>query len=458
MSNPQNQDAEFDFAPLAMTSSSGKTIDIVRFVLSIWKPLIMGGMIGTILGVLAYLYMGPVYSASTQVLVSKKASVPIHDGEANRYGDRGDQVQLIQTDLIVERAFKDHGLNEIPALAGAYDPLKEVTEGLGVDRSAGQESSFDNILEINYSHPDKNVAKAVVQSIVEAYRDYLADTRDEQSKEIHKLLFEKQKKLRTEINKMEKEYQEFREAAPVLLKASPIVAINGVPTRAPSRYEVELTAIEKAQNDNMRRRAGIQAKLATLERMIAQNTSREVLEFWVLNSLSSGTNGDNKSSGGSTALNGPPAKASLDQQLLTARMMEHKLLNTLGESHIAVRTLRKEIETILDFYQKQGLQPPSGEDQPLSSRSASLGIDVVIAYRQTLNEQLEELKIDDKNLELLHADAQKKAKQSEMFEIEDQRIKDNIALKKKEEQRIFDQIAAYDLQKEQEGYRMKQIS
>jgi len=71
---------------------------------------------------------------------------------------------------------------------------------------------------------------------------------------------------------------------------------------------------------------------------------------------------------------------------------------------------------------------------------------------------LEELKIDDKNLELLHADAQKKAKQSEMFEIEDQRIKDNIALKKKEEQRIFDQIAAYDLQKEQEGYRMKQIS
>src|SRR5690606_35474312 len=117
-------------------------IDVVRFVGSIWKPLAMGLCLGTLAGIGLYLFLGPVYSAQTQVLVSKKATVPTGDGEANRYGERGDHVQLLKTDLIVERAFKDHGLDKIPQLVNAYDPLKEITEGLSVTRSSGQEDSF----------------------------------------------------------------------------------------------------------------------------------------------------------------------------------------------------------------------------------------------------------------------------------------------------------------------------
>jgi len=459
--NP-NRDSEFDFAPLGVHNpKTEKSIDISKFLLTIWKPLIVGGCLGGLAGILVYLMLGPVYSASTRVLVSKKASVPINDGEANRFGDRGDHVELMKTDLIVERAYALHGLGEIPELATAYDPIKEVSEGLAVSRSSGQESSFDNIVDIEYLHPDKKIAKVVVQAMVESYRDYLNDTRDENSKQIHKVLIEKLAAITKEIGDKEKEYQKFRREAPVFLKASPVVTVNGVPTPGQSRYEAELSSIEKAQTDNLRRRAGIQAKLATLDRMMAGETSREVLEFWVLHSLSTGTSGESKGGGGSSALAGPPAKAALDQQLLTARMLEQNLLNTLGTQHVAVRNVRKQIDTILDFYARQGLTPPvrgNSNVSPLSNRSQRLGMDLVAVYRQTMLEQIEEIAQDDKQLALLHTDAETKAKRSELFEIDDQNRKDEIAVKKKQQQQIFDQIAAYDVSKEQEGYRLKQIA
>lgn len=458
--------AEFDFAPFGFhgNGSKGRSIDIVKFVLSRWKPLAMGLFLGLLCGIGVYLFLGPVYSASTQVLVSKKATVPTGQTEANRYGDRGDHVQLIRTDLIVERAFKDHGLNEIPELAHAYDRLKEVTEGLSVSRSAGQESSFDNLLTLTYLHPDKRIARAVVQAMVEAYRDYLNDTRDENARQLYKTLIERQDELTRTVQAEELEYQKFRTEAPVFLKAKPVISANGVAAPAQNQYEVELAAIETAQNENLRKRSSIQARLATLDRKIKENASREVLEFWVVHSLSTGTSGSGGgtgSGGGGVSMAGPPEKAQLDQQLLTARLLEERLLHTLGEEHTQVRNVRRQISTLLDFYTRQGLRAPDlqqGAKSPVSSRSAALGMDIVSVYQETLNGQLKELEIDNQNLKLLHQDAEKKAKQAEMFEVEDQRRKDGIAQKKQQLERLFDQIAEYDISREQEGYRLQQIS
>lgn len=468
MTGPTSQDqrqAEFDFAPLGFhQAGEGRSIDLVRFVFSLWKPMAVGLCLGLMVGVGVYLFLGPVYSASTQVLVSKRASVPANNGEANRYGERGDHVQLIQTDLIVERAFQDHGLKEIPQLAGAYDPIKEITEGLSVSRSAGQETSFDNILTITYLHPDKHIARTVVQAMVGAYRDYLEDTRDQNAKQIYRTLIARQQQLDEEIRRLELDYQQFRKDAPVFLKASPVVSVNGMPAAAQNQYEVELAAIETAQNENLRKRSSIQARLATLDRKLAEQTPREALEFWVLHSLSTGTSGGGGGTGGGgagAAIAGPPEKGVLDQQLLTARLLEQRLLHTLGEEHTQVRNVRRQIQTILDFYSRQGLTPPNLQEtgqSPVSSRSAALGMDLVGVYRDTLQGQLKELELDNQNLSLLHEDAKKKAKQAEMFEVEEQRRKDEIALKKQQQERLFDQIAEYDMSREQEGYRLQQIS
>ncbi len=461
-----DSEAEFDFAPFGFMSgnsaSSRASIDIGRFLLSIWKPLILGGCLGGMAGIGMYLFMGPIYSANTQVLVSKKASVPINDGEANRFGDRGDHVELIKSDLIIEPAFKKHGLNSVPALATAYDPYKNIREGMAVSRSAGQENSFDNVFDISFDHPDKAIAKTVVQAIVESYRDYLHETRDENSRQMYDTLLNRQKKLSDEIAKLEKDYREFRVSAPVFLKASPIVGANGVPVPPQSRYEAELTSIEEEQNEGQIKQSGIEAKLSELKRRRERGDSRESLEFWVTYSLSTGTGaGKNASSGGGAgALSGPPEKAALDQQFLTARLLEQGLLHSLGADHTDVRNVRRQIDTILNSYAQQGLTPPAyqrSSNNPADARNHE-GMDLISVYEETLRSQLEELKSIAKNLTIMREDAEKKAKDAELYQVEDQRLKDDLSIKKAQLSQVFNQIATYDVSKEQEGYRMKQIA
>lgn len=455
----QRTDPEFDFAPFAIHKpATGRTIDIVKFVLGVWKPVAVGLLLGLLVGIGVYVYLGPVYSASTQVLVSRKASAFDGGKDINLSGGRTEHLRLIQTDLIVERAFKDHGLSKIPGLAGAYDPLKNVSEGLNVSRSAGQDSSFDNILTIAYLHPDKKIASQVVQAVVESYRDYLTDTRDENSKQLYETLFNQRTELETQIATLEADHQRFRKEAPVYIKSAPVVTINGTPTAAPSQQEVTLQAIETARDENRRQRSAIQARIATLDKMLADaNKSREELEFWVVHALSTGTGTRGAGSGGGGALAGPPAKAHLDQQLLTARLLEQRLLLTLGEGHAAVRNVRSQVDTILQFYRQQGLTPPNLPSADRMKQS-TLGVDMVSVYRTTLDEQLAELDIDDENLNIQYQDAVTKAKEASLFEIEDQRRKDEISQQKQQLKQLQDTIAAFDVSKEQEGYRLKQIS
>lgn len=78
-----SSEPDIDFAPLGHhTTQQGRTIDIVRFAISIWKYLAAGLIAGCLLGALAYTILGPTYVASTSVMVSKKASAS--DQEARR--------------------------------------------------------------------------------------------------------------------------------------------------------------------------------------------------------------------------------------------------------------------------------------------------------------------------------------------------------------------------------------
>lgn len=297
---------------------------------------------------------------------------------------------------------------------------------------------------------------------MESYRDYLHETRDKNSKQLYGTLLKRQQVLYEEIAEQEKRYREFRKNAPVFIKASPIVSASGVAMPPQSRYEIELTGIEETQHENQIKQTGIEAKLAELERRRKRGDTRESLEFWVTYSLTTGTGSGKSASngGGASALSGPPVKAALDQQFLTARLLEQRLLHTLGEDHTAVRNVRRQIDTILDSYSQQGLTAPSyqrSSENP-GDGNHSEGMDIVSVYEDTLQSQLAELKLIAKNLEIMQKDTQKKAKDAELYQVEDQRLKDELAVKKTQLSQIFNQIATYDVAKEQEGYRFKQIA
>ncbi len=453
-----------DFAPLgyrgsllAAPSPEGRSIDIVRFAISIWKYLTLGLFAGCALGVLAYLYTGPVYVAETQVMVSKKASAG--EQAARVYSDR-DALKIISSDAVARIALEKHGLQEI--FAKDKDPLKSVWENLEVKRIAGGESSFDNMLSFAYVNPDKEVAKKVVTAVVAAYSDWLDSKRETSSKDLYQIFLKSKKEMDHELVSLEDEYAQWRDSVPFYISSSPAVSANGIPMAMASPYQESLKdmGIQQRLNQNLLRKTKI--KIDLLKTMMANPEERESLQAWVLNSIASGASTGEGGSGGtgSGLISSPTGKAELDQQLLTARLLEKRLLLVLGENHADVRNVRRQIETLLDFYQRQGLTPPNlgttfSRDPQAKDKA---GADLAQTYLSILESKVDELEDERQSLVVAYAEAETKAKAAASYEVVDQRYKDDISRKKKELDAVLKQITEFDMNRQQEGYSLSRTN
>lgn len=468
---PQSSDSrgsEIDFAPLGHMSAQqagGRSIDIVRFALSIWKPMVAGLGLGLLLGIAAYLYLGPAYDASTRILVSEKSSMPADSRGLNTTGDRGEHVTLIRSDAIVHRALQDHGLGKLPAFDGGLDPIQDVIDGLKVSRTAGRDNSKDNVFDIGYTHPDPQTAAKVVESVIAAYRDFLDERHNTNVADLSVRLKTQQKELTAEITRLEKAHIAWRDEMPPIFRSTPVVTASGGTAIMPNRYEQDLDQISKLLQDNFLDQQDTKAKLSTLKEMLASNQSRDVIEFWVMHSMSSGSStsegGKGGGGGGANVFAGPPAKAALDSQLLTARMTEARLLNLLGPDHSDVQKARKQVQTILDFYQQQGIAPPRLDPLSPNANGKSQGTnrtDMASAYRLTLENHLRFLANQEVALKTQYEQAEGRAKKAATMELEDQRRKDQIATKKKEYDDVTRQIVEFTQSKDQEGYTVQPIA
>lgn len=456
-----SSEPDIDFAPLGHhTTQQGRTIDIVRFAISIWKYLAAGLIAGCLLGALAYTILGPTYVASTSVMVSKKASAS--DQEARRYGDRGEHIHVLKSDKIARIAFEKYGLKEIPSFAGSDDPLKDIWSSLTVVRTAGQESSFDNLIGLSYADKDKEIAKKVVESVVSAYAEWIESQRDKNSQGLLNSRVEAKKILEKELTSLEKEYAEWRSNVPIFISSPQAVTAQGVAIAAQNVYQTKLTDVVTRQSLNADLIRKTRAKIDILKTMMANPEEREALQSWVLSSIASTNAGAPGESGGGAPglMSAPGGKAELDQQLLTARMLERRLLLVLGEKHADVLTVRRQIETILDFYYRQGLTPPNlGTATPAApAGAAAAGSNLAQQYLKVLESKLEELQADKIALTEAYAEAEKDARQASSYEVQDQSYKDDIARQKKELDGVIGQINSFELNRDQEGYSMSRTN
>ncbi len=456
-----------EFAPLGVTSGNkGRSIDIARFALSLWKPMALGLVGGCLMGFAAYWYLGPTYEANTQVKVSQKASLPDGDGQTRRYGDRGEHVYLIKSDAICQRALNEFGLSKLPEFEGADDAAKEITERLTVKRTSGQDSSFDNLIDITYLHADPQVARTVMEAIVKAYDAYLKSNRETNSEELFSNLTRQLKDAEQTIRELDKEYHQWRNAAPFFLSTPVIVTAQGTALPGQSPYMIELDRINTAVRENMLKRTAVEAKLKTLKEMLARNDSREAIQMRVLWSLSTGTiaagggEGSGASGGGGGAiLASPPGKAELDSQLLAARLLEHRLLHVLGTNHNDVLDVHRQISAIVKMYAQNGFAPPVMDQLNDSEQSASVrSADLATTYVDVLQDQLQELASNSVLLEREQKSAMERAKSGMLLEKDDRDWKERIADQKKFRDDLQMKLASFNQTRDQEGYRMEQIA
>ena len=454
---------DIDFAPLGYNSASGtKTIDILQFTLSVWKPLVGGLALGLLGGWLVYQYLGPVYQADTRVEVAQKSTVGHDETKPNFSGERTEHVHLIKSDAIVARAVDDHGLKDLPAFDGATDPVLDIIDSLTAKRTAGEDKSFVNIIDISYLHPDRETARKVVAAIVAAYADYLDAQQDQNSGNLLASLRSRQAELDGAIDSLQSAYHQWRDESPFYLATPPTVTVNGNVVPGKNPYQARVEKIGEDIGKNLLRQSELSSRIATLEQLSQSGESREALEFFVTYWLTAApsSSGGEAGGGGGSLLTDPPAKADLDQRYLELHMLLDRVTVQLGSDHVNVKRLREQIDTMRQFYEQKGFAPPVvvNRDVDNATPAESTKRNLVDAYHRIMQQDLVHLEDLGERLKRELALAQQEAKEAALFEVEDQRRKDEIARRKEQWRTVTTELETFGVRKEQEGYRVQQIA
>lgn len=410
----------------------------------------LAGVVGIVLGQLAYLKFGPMYESRGEVLVSRTNFTPIRDrdGDPIAVGDRGEHIALILSPLIIDTAVKNGQLDQLPSIKGAPDPSREIIDYLKVRRRAGQDRSVLNVLELTYSNPKKGDGPKVVQCVIDAYREYLRTARDETANEVSSQYAEAEKKQNETIDKAIQEQVRFRESTPLLWKTPP--GVQGSTADLTNVEQEKLFKIDLDRRDVQSKITEVESKIKTLEEAIERDDPPAVLEFLVRRMIN---------------MHGGSADQSRVWESLSSRLVplidqEQKLIaQGFDEGYPELKAVRQQITKVREFYRRQGVLLP--EERPMSPAKDGRSIiqsEIVLLYVGSLKKEETELQNRLASLDDLYKETFKKAKDYAAMLALDQKYVDEIKVLKEGLSEITKKKNGVELSQNNGGYTMKQIA
>lgn len=410
----------------------------------------LAGAVGILLGQLAYLKFGPIYESRGEILVSRTSITPIRDrdGDPINVGDRGEHIALILSPLIIDAAVKNANLDQLRSIKGAPDPSREILDYLKVRRRAGQDRSVLNVLELTYLSPNQGDGPKIVQSVVDAYRDYLKTARDETAGEVYKSYetaeFEQNKK----IDEMLGQQVRFRESTPLLWKTPP--GVQGSTADLTNVEQEKLLKIDFDRRDVQSKLTEIDSKISTLDDAIQKNEPPAILEFLVRRMINL--------HGGATDQN--RIWESISSRLVPLIDQEQKLIaQGFDVGYPELKAVRQQIQKVREFYRRQGVILP--EERPVVQNGegeSPAQAEIVQLYVGSLKKERTELENRLAALDRLYNTTFDKAKEyADMLRM-DQKFNDEIKVLKEGLSEISKKKNGVELGQKNGGYSMKQIA
>jgi succinoglycan biosynthesis transport protein ExoP len=460
----------------------GGTIDYVGLVRRYALWIVCGVISGLMLGHVLYLKFGPEYTATSRILVSRRAASPNNNQQqVETFGERGEHIALIMSPLIVEQAIQKHRLNELNSLRDSDDIVEDLLDELVVKRSAGTDRSMLNVLDVTMKNSDKEDVRSINDAIIDAYHDYLIADRDENVSELKKFVGRSTHDLLRQIEEKEAEYERFRLAAPIHLK-TPVRGPNGERVSvATNVHQEKLEALEKEQQLLLVQKAELQGRIQSVERQLEAGRSREelatMIQLFSEPQLQAGAGAAAAGAGGSGTL-AATSLGLLDTQLLPLMLREQELLQKYGEDWPEVRATRQQIATLKAYYRQKGIPVP-GEQWRVDpttgppaqpgiagvpvAESQSLawtvnGLDVVNVYLASLRQQLDAATLRELEIDRLYKDEFEKARTLSKFLDQDRHFNDDLDRLHGLWNALQVDATKLDLQKENLGYSLKVIA
>ncbi|NQV28596.1 MAG: polysaccharide biosynthesis tyrosine autokinase [Rhodopirellula sp.] len=453
---------------------SGGTIDYVGLTRRYALWLVCGMISGILIGHLIFQTYGPEYTATAKVLVSKRMSGPISESsEAETWGDRAEHIALIMSPLIVEKAVKLHELNKLPSLALSKDPVEDVLDSIKVKRSAGEDRSFLNVLDVTCTNANREDAKKICHAVIDAYHVYLRENHEENTGELLNLVNRATGDLKQQIDDTEAAYDKFRQTAPIHMKTVTRGAGGERTASATNVHQENLAALELEQQRLLVQKAEVQSKIQSLENSLAEGHSREELATMI--QLFSAP--QSKTGQSSSLLTFGGGANSLDGQLLPLILKEKQLLLEFGEDWPEVQTVRAQIATLRQYYVQRGVSGAAGTQafdprtgtpinsgqpgQPISPQSlakTSNGLDLVDVYLASLHQDYEALALRETEIERIYKNEFTRARELSGFLEQNRQFNDDLDRLHGLWASIKVQASKVNIEKENLGYSLKIIA
>ena len=149
--------------------------------------------------------------------------------------------------------------------------------------------------------------------------------------------------------------------------------------------------------------------------------------------------------------------AAFENKLLPLLLEEKRLTQDYGQDHPEVKTVRKSIDTTVDFYRQHGIRLPDAKDEngkPLRGPAP----DFIVVYQDSLKQQLAELKIRNEELTGSFENELVEAKKMAGFQAQDQAMNAEITQIRELWEQLTTQVNQVDIEKDSNGYLLKQLA
>ncbi|HET6424197.1 MAG TPA: polysaccharide biosynthesis tyrosine autokinase, partial [Planctomycetaceae bacterium] len=434
-----------------------KTVNYAALALRYRWWLIGGAVLGCALGVGYYLFAGPEYDATVQMLVSRQhtSPVPAEQRALSDWGERSEHIAIILSPMIIDRAIEIGKLDSLSAFRSAKDKddiVEDIISGLKVKRTSGQDRSFTNVLTLTYSDKNPHDARAVVQALVAAYAAYLEATRHEKSNEVLASVQKAHDELLGKLRQREQDYHEFRDSAPFQWKAPVGAAAAADGQLTTNVHQERIIKIEEQRQLNLLRQAELQSRQKVLQEGLAKGEPHESLEVVVMRFLSQdGTSSIERQRQQDAGL--------FENRYLPLMLEEKKLLRDYGADHPDVKAVQQALTSVRAFYKMQGIRLP--EDYPKDSRGRPQSApeqDLVASYLESLRLQLTELALRDRELTAVFDQETQLAKDVARFQAKDQSLNAELTRLRDLWGQLVTQLNQVGIERETSGYTLKQLA
>lgn len=394
-----------------------------------WKWLaLFGAMLGCGLGYVAYRRQMPTYRsyALVQVVYPDKSAGGIEGLEPDgiRGSSRLDETRIITSTRVIDKAIDLSALVEHPQFQGSShteirDWIKD--EDRLVVKPSGRDSST-TLIDVSFICEDREVCKLVVDSVILGYETYLEEAYRSIGDEVVRSVTEAQQNLSKSYTLLSDKHATFRKSAPMVWLGD----------EAQNQFAENSVRIHKDINELNIEHEKLKAILGQVSEAQDAGRSSKGILMMLANDLgldsSLGAQENQTPAELSPDLQMPVSSAEQRRALMELQMREQELLDTVGESHPSIASLRRRIALIASQvdHLSSSERKMAMEAKELMSSGMNAN-DQLEVWKSSIQERMAALTKQGTLLKTLASEAETKSKELQGFVTKNRLLNSELA-------------------------------